>query len=93
MDAKLIQKKIEVSVWLIDKTQEIVSDIARQDPTVFSEELSDGELIKLTCKARKEYSRKLYEFQTRYKIHYCYKDKEFDIQFNVPSQSITTYSF
>jgi len=86
-------EKREVSVWLMDKTQEVASELERQDSTVFSDIMQDEELIKLTRKARREYSRKLYEFQTRYKIYYCYKDKDYDIQFNVPSQCITTYRF
>ena len=86
-------EKREISVWLMNKTQEIASELERQDPTVFSDIIQDEELIKLTRKARREYSRKLYEFQIRYKIHYCYKDKDYDIQFNVPSQCIRTYSF
>jgi hypothetical protein len=87
-------EKREVSVWLMDKTQEVSSEIARHDPTVISEELSDEELVKLTRKARKEYSRKFYEFKSRYEIHYGYKHNDGDdIQFNVPSQCIRTYSF
>jgi hypothetical protein len=78
----------------VDKTQEVASDMERQDPTVFSEELADEELIKLTCKARKQYYRKLDKFKRRYKIHYSYKDNDYDdIQFNVPLQCIRTYSF
>jgi hypothetical protein len=86
-------EKREVCVWLMDKTQEVASELERQDSKVFSDIMQDEELVKLTRKARREYSRKLYEFQTRYKIHYCYKDTDYNIQFNVPSQCITTYSF
>ena len=86
-------EKREISVWLMNKTQEVASELERQDPTVFSDIIQDEELIKLTRKARRKYSCKLYEFQTRYKIDYCYKDKEYDTQSNVPSQCIRTYSF
>lgn len=103
-----IEKK-EVTIWLMNETQRISSELEKQDTTVFTGIILDDELIKLPRKVRREYDNRLIEFELRYKIYYYYNSRHYygsckEIQncvkfieekkhFNVPLQCIKIYKF